>query len=120
MPWEEEKERGTNSPSECLPEESPTSYNDPRSGKPVWRKFIRRQPISISSLPLPSFSPNTKRYIKSLTSDDGNNLGEVGSASQKRIGNHEDLPVARRRKLMDVFGDSGIENSVNATPTKGN
>ena len=118
MPWEEGKEHRTNSP---LPITfSPTGYNDQRH-KPVRRSKVKRQPISISSLPLPSFSPNTKRYIKSLTPDDGNNnLGKSDITPQKRIGNNENLPVASRRKLMDVFGDSGIENSVNATPTKGN
>ena len=129
MPWEEEKEHRANSP--LLITDSPTSYND-QHHKPVRRKRVKRQPIIsiISSLPLPSYSPNTKRYIKSLTSDDGNNLGEVGSAPQKRIGNHEDLSVARannniRRRLDDdgAYEGSGKldENSLNyATPTKGN
>lgn len=130
MPWEEEKEHRTNSP--LLISDSPTSYNDP-TGKPIWKKYIKRQSNSsiISSLYLPSYSPRTKNCIKSLTSeDDGNNLGEVGSAPQKRIGNHEDLSVARannniRRRLDDdgAYEGSGKldENSLNyATPTKGN
>ena len=128
MPWEEEKEHRTNSP--LLISDSPTSYNDP-TGKPIWRKRIKREPMEISSLHLPSYSPNTKNCIKSLTSeDDGNNLGEVGSAPQKRIGNHEDLSVAKannniRRRLDDdgAYEGSGKldENSLNyATPTKGN
>ena len=95
MPWEiEATEHRTNSP--LLITDSPTSYND-QHHKPVRRSRVKRQPISsiISSLPLPKYSPNTKRCIKSLTSeDDDNNLGEVGSAPQKRIGNHEVSSVA--------------------------
>ena len=121
MPWEE-TEPGTNSP--LLNSDSPTYYND-QHHKPVRRNRIKKQSISsiISSLAMPPYSPNTKRCIKSLTSDDGNNnLGKSDSTPQKRNGNHEDLSAASRRKLNKdraAFGDSDIENLVNETPTKG-